>query len=269
MKLIINLSLSITIFTLTAGCKKENINHSENVKEKARELVQAIKEKKVYEGTRAIDREKAYQSAQATVLSDTLAKIYTGNGKCLVIHNAISKIYQKELMALINSFKKGFQGKVKNMIPVPIKNFIVEETLPQGAIEENTAEDFNKVIRENSDCDVIIIMCQLPSKPEELIKMKIFELIQNPANKKEWIKDPKRNYPVIGIFNGYIGNLKPFFLDNLIKAMTLWKPDPILDDKPVPKSILEAFNKRYLVITPENINKMNKDYPVLFPKPRK
>ena len=217
----------------------------------------------------AIDREKAYQRAQAIVLSNTLTNMYVGGGKCLVIHNTVSDKHKEEVMKLINSFKEGFGGKVSEMVPVPIKEYPGDEALMEEAMMENTAEDFNKIIKANTDCDLIIIMVPLPNSPEELLKMDLFTLVQDPDDEKKWIKDPTKKYPLVGVFNGYIGNLEPFFLDSLIGAMSLWKPDPEIDELPVPENVKTAFDKRYLIVTPDNIIGIKQKFPSLFPKARK
>lgn len=217
----------------------------------------------------AIDREKAYQRAQAIVLSNTLTNMYSGGGKCLVIHNTVSEAHKGEVMKLIESFKEGFGGKVTEMVIKPIKDYPGDEALMEEAMMENTAEDFNKIIKENADCDVVIIMVPLPNSPAELMKMDLFSLVQDPDDEKKWIKDPSRAYPLVGVFNGYIGNLEPFFLDNLVGAMSLWKPDPQIDEKPVPENVKEAFDKRYLIVSPENIIETKQTFPSLFPKARK
>ena len=216
----------------------------------------------------AIDREKAYQRAQAIVLSNTLTNMYNGNGKCLVIHNTVSDSHKAEVMKLIDSFKEGFGGKVTDMVVVPIKEYPGDEALMEEAMMENTAEDFNKVIAAHQDCDVVIIMVPLPNAPSELLKMDIFSLVQDPEDEEKWIKDPNKKYPLVGVFNGYIGNLEPFFLDNLIGAMSLWKPDPTIDEKPVPENVKEAFDKRYLIVTPDNIIGIKQKFASLFPKPK-
>jgi len=169
-------------------------------------------------------------------------------------------------MKLINSFKEGFGGKVTDLVVVPIKEYPEDDSLMEEAMMENTAADFNKIIKANSDCDVVIIMVPLPNSPEELVKLDAFTLIQDPKDEKKWIKDPEKKYPLIGIFNGYIGNLEPFFLEDLIGAMTLWKPDPQIDEKPVPENVKMAFDKRYLVVTSENIIGIKEKFPSLFPK---
>ena len=217
----------------------------------------------------AIDREKAYQRAQAIVLSNTLTNMYNGNGKCLVIHNHISETHREDIDKIIAAFKEGFGGKVNEMVVKAIKDYPGDEAMMEEAMMENTAEDFNKVIRENSDCDVVIIMVPLPNSPEELFKMDIFKMVPSPDDEEILIKDPSKNYPLIGVFNGYIGNLETFFLDELIGAMSLWKPDPTIDENPVPENVKTAFDKRYLIVTPDNIIGIKQKFPTLFPKLKK
>ena len=217
----------------------------------------------------AIEREKAYQRAQAIVLGNSLTNMYNGSGKCLVIHSSISEAHKEDMMKIIDSFKEGFGGKITEMVVVPIKDFPDSEAMMEEAMMENTAADFNKVIKANSDCDVVIIMVPLPNSPLELEKLDIFKMIQDPENEEKLIKDPEKKYPLVGIFNGYIGNLEPFFLDNRIGAMTLWKPDPTIDEKPVPENVKEAFDKRYLVVSSDNIIMIKDKFPSLFPKSKK
>ena len=155
------------------------------------------------------------------------------------------------------------------MVTVPIKEYPGDEALMEEAMMENTAEDFNKILKANEDCDVVIIMVPLPNSPDELLKMDLFTMIQDPDDETKTIKDPKRKYPLVGVFNGYIGNLEPFFLDGLISAMSLWKPDPQIDELPVPENVKAAFDKRYLIVTSENIIGIKQQFPSLFPKYKK
>ena len=94
-------------------------------------------------------------------------------------------------------------------------------------------------------------------------------MIEDPKGSGHWKKDPKIKYPVFGVFNGYVGNMEQIFKDRLIHAMTLWKPDPVIDEEPVSKDVEKAFAKRYLVLTPENLDEIKKKYPTLFPRVRK
>jgi hypothetical protein len=55
------------------------------------------------------------------------------------------------------------------------------------------------------------------------------------------------------IGGGSIYNLKSAIVDGAITAAVFYKTDPIYDDKPVPNKLDEAFDKRYVLITKDNI----------------
>ena len=217
----------------------------------------------------AIEREKAYQLAQAVVLGKTLAKQIKKKSKCLVIHYPLAKNNQEDLNRIVAALKAGLGDKAGEMKKAAIKDLKGKNgEIAEEAMMENTAADFNKVIKANKDCDVVITMVPLPFSEDEIYAMDIFKMIEDPDNPAFWIKDPKIKYPVFGIYNGFVGNLEPLFLEQLIHAMTMWKPNPLIDEKPVPKNEQQAFDKRYTVVTPDNIEEVKKKYPQLFPKAR-
>ena len=219
----------------------------------------------------AIDRERQYQKVQAMVLANSLINMYTGSsGKCLVIHHPVSEKSRSDVDRLVEAFQEGLGDTISEVRPVPIKNIDMDaEIIPEEAMMEMTAEDFNRVIKENSDCDMVITMVPLPFSEDELYAMNIFAMIEDPNKPGFWIKDPKVKYPLLGIYNGYVGNLEPLFADKLIGAMTLWRPNPTIDEEDVPDDLMEAFNKRYITITPSTLNSIKGKYPNLFPKPKK
>lgn len=213
----------------------------------------------------AIKREKVYQRTQAIVLGKALSREIKKKSKCLVIHHSVSKEHKRDIDDLVLSFKKGLGENVSELKAVPLKEVDFDDILAE-AMEENTAEDFNRVLKANKGYDVVICMVPLPFSEDELYKMDLFKMIEDPEKPGFFIKDPKISYPIFGIYNGYIGNLESLFQENFIHAMTLWSPDPEIDDLPVPKDINKAFDKRYLTVTPDNIEEIKKKYPVLFPK---
>ena len=217
---------------------------------------------------KAIEREKLYQNAQAMILANTLGNSYNGSGKCLVVHHPVIQKNRRDIDRMVTAFNDGFGGKIKEMRTVPIKEYDMSMEMPEEAMMENTAEDFNKVLKENADCDMVIFMVPLPYSKEELQKISAFKVIPSGDDKEKMVKDPTVAYPLIGVYNGYIGNLEELFNQDLIGAMSLWKPDPTIDEKPVPENVLEAFNKRYLVITPMTVTGMKESFPKLFPKPK-
>jgi len=218
-----------------------------------------------------IEREYKYQEAQAEILAKTLSKNINKKSKCLIIHHPVVGNQQKHLARLLPAFKKGFGDKVTELKKVPIKVLKnkADDLLMEEAMMEMTAEDFNKVIKANKDCDVVISLVALPFSEDEIYAMDIFKMIEDPDKPGFWIKDPKIKYPTFGVFNGYIGNLEPLFMEKLIHAITLWKPNPTIDEKPVPKDVQKAFDKRYLTVTPETVDAVKNKYPRLFPKPKK
>ncbi|MCM8529254.1 MAG: hypothetical protein NE327_22215 [Lentisphaeraceae bacterium] len=221
--------------------------------------------------TDAIDREREYQRVQAIVLSQSLLNMYNGkSGKCLIIHHPVSSRSRGDVDRLVEAFKEGLGEAFSEVRPAPIKDIDMDaELIPEEAMMEMTAEDFNNVIKRNSDCDMVITMVPLPFSEDEIYAMKIFSMIEDPDNPGFWIKDPKQKYPLLGIYNGYVGNLEPLFQEKLIGAMTLWRPNPTIDEKDVPDDLMEAFNKRYITITPSTMDAVKSKYPNLFPKPKK
>lgn len=221
------------------------------------------------EGPRLINM--AYERAQAIVLANQLANMYSGQGKCLVIHGPQYNEADKESVNhLVSAFKDGFQNRVTEIRAVPIRNVVPG---PNGFSEEDmgefTAEEFNKVIKDNKDCDMIVLLIKLPFSETELFEMDPFLMIEDPNNPNKWIRDPKKDYPLVGVFNGYIGNSESLFHDNLLGAMTMWRPNPVIDDKEAPEDVKEAFQKRYVVVTNQNIDEMKTKYPTLFPTEKK
>ena len=140
--------------------------------------------------------------------------------------------------------------------------------MAEEAMLEMTAEDFNKVIDANQDCDMVITLVPLPFSEDQLYQIGIFEMIPDEDDPSIYKRVPGKKYPLLGVYNGYVGNLEPLFYDGLIGAMSLWKPNPTIDEQPIPDSVQEAFNKRYLIITPQNIDSVKEKHPSLFPKPR-
>ena len=216
-------------------------------------------------------REAQYSKVQATILAHNLANMYSGKGKCLVIHDPyMSESNKRSLDNLISGFQHGFQNRVTEIRTVPIKELErdADGNIAEEMMADYKSEDFNKVIKANSDCDMLILLVSLPHSEDDLIEMDPFLMIEDPDNPNNWIKDPKKDYPLVGVFNGFIGNSESLFHDNLIGAMTMWRPNPTIDENDVPDDIQEAFDKRYVVITSENFKAVKGQYPKLFPQKR-
>jgi hypothetical protein len=73
-----------------------------------------------------------------------------------------------------------------------------------------------------------------------------------------------KSCPKIAVLNGSIYDLKAAFKPTMIVAAITYNPKAVYDDKPVPKDINEAFNKRFLLVTPENLQDVGKTNPDIF-----
>jgi hypothetical protein len=217
--------------------------------------------------TAALEIEKQYQQTQLKYLAKTLAAKYNGNGRCLIIHDPTDEKGMDFVYQMVDAFKEGFGDKVTDIRPVAITELPGEDDLDlMMEMYEITAEQFNEVIKDNKDCDLIIFLTALPYSEEELYKMDPFKMVEDDENPGEWIKDPDKKYPTVGIFNGYIGNLAQFVDEGLISAITLWKGKPDMTNESIPDDLEKAFNKRYMIVTKENIDAIRKSSPKLFPK---
>jgi hypothetical protein len=152
---------------------------------------------------KAIEREKLYQQAQALILANTLTNMYAGgSGKCLLLHHPTDTRNRVELDRLAEVFTRGFGGKVTEMRTVPIKDYVLSDEMSEEAMMESTAEDFNKVLAANADCDIVILMVPLPYSKEELNGIDILRMIPDADDPSKLKKDPSIKYPLVGIFNG-------------------------------------------------------------------
>lgn len=73
-----------------------------------------------------------------------------------------------------------------------------------------------------------------------------------------------KSCPKIAVLNGSIYDLKGAFKPTMIVAAITYNPKAVYDDKPVPKDIDEAFNKRFLLVTPENLQQIGSTHSDIF-----
>ena len=176
--------------------------------------------------------------------------------KCLLIHYPLmNKSAEEKLARDIKSLEEGFAGRIAEIRPVPISR----------RLGQASAEDFNFVIAANEDCDMIISQASLPYNMNELLKIDIFKLIED--GEDNWVKDPEVKYPIlVGVENPHIGYCDFLVDEGLIQVVCIDHPKPGSDKEDVPGDVQEAFDKKFLIITPENIEEIRKKYPKIFPK---
>lgn len=73
-----------------------------------------------------------------------------------------------------------------------------------------------------------------------------------------------KSCPKIAVLNGSIYDLKGAFKPTMIVAAITYNPKAVYDEKPVPKDLDEAFNKRFLLVTPDNLQQVGSTNPDIF-----
>ena len=76
----------------------------------------------------------------------------------------------------------------------------------------------------------------------------------------------RRKGKKVAIAGGSVYEYGPAIQGKMIVAAVTYKPDAEYDDKSVPSNMEEAFNKRYLLVTPENLAEVATKYGELFKK---
>jgi hypothetical protein len=212
-------------------------------------------------------REHKYERAQAITLASHLVSGYSGSGKCLVIHYPASKDNMISINRIVAGFKEGFGNAVSEIITIPIVNINPDtESRPDEEWNMFTANDYNTVIRNNKDCDIVIFLLQLPTE-DQLYEIDIFKMVEDPLNPGSYKKDPNITYPTVGIFNSVLDNTHELISENLIKALTIWQPSLTYEENPppAPDNVQEAFNKRFILVTASNLDSLKEKFPNLFP----
>ena len=196
------------------------------------------------------------EGIQELILAQELVKDYQGNGKCLIIHIPNNELNNDYLKVQLENFKEGLGDKVNEIRTIPIWHTI-------GGIPK--IEDFNKILRSNQDCDLVIIAVPIPWS-EEILEIDPFKLIEDTQNPGKWIKDPNIAYPKLGIINGSLKHTDHLLKEELIHTMSIGKPVGDLGltrTELIKLSDREYFDLVYLIITPKNLSTVLKEYPAL------
>ncbi|OGV63272.1 MAG: hypothetical protein A3K19_12865 [Lentisphaerae bacterium RIFOXYB12_FULL_65_16] len=110
-----------------------------------------------------------------------------------------------------------------------------------------TAELFDKLVSKYSkQADLVITTIGLP---------------QDVSAMKFWQMNPR---PKLAMASGSVYELKKAFKGQAIVAAVTYSPKAQYKDKPAPNDMDEAFNERFLLITPESIDTVCGEFPELF-----
>jgi hypothetical protein len=204
-----------------------------------------------------------YVEVSTEKLGQYLAEKYPGK-KALLIVSPMAKINQANADALTSGLKRGLDGKitiVAEVSPEPPKMPNMPagpqgKSMPPGAemmmmgpIEFwLTPEKFDAMLEPHlKNVDLVITTIGLPM---EVGKLKFWQVKPQP--------------PKMVIASGNISNLAEAIKAGYVAAAVTFNPKATYDNQKPPSNLDDAFSKRYLLVTPENVEQTVKEFPNLF-----
>lgn len=210
------------------------------------------------------DREMAYQKIGAQKLGLFLAEKYSGAKAIIIVEPTLSAGAVKP-SAVLDGLKAGFGTSITIVeeispdIPESARNAFSEE-MPMDEGGEGgemlpplefwfTAKIFDEMVKKNTDkCDLIVTTIGLPM---DLGAMKFWTM---------------KKRPNLALASGSVYELKKAIAGEAIVAAVTYNPKAVYDEKNPPADLDAAFDKRYLLVTPENIASVAGQYGDLFKK---
>lgn len=208
---------------------------------------------------RLIENEMKYAGSSTEILGKYLAEKYPDSKVLLVIDREFEENQRQKTM--IESLKKGFNNKISITATVsPLENIPDEypeetETVPSGPegtlpplMEMTTAADFDALVEKNAGCDMIISLIGLPMDAQN---MALWQM-------------PDETRPKVALVSSDIFNLKNAIKAGFIVAVVAYSPQAVFDESRVPADPQKVFDRRYLLITPENVDEMEAKHNGIF-----
>ena len=208
----------------------------------------------------AVSEELFHSRVSGLTLGRYLARTAPGFNALIITHDENS---ENELLdAALSGLREGLGGKVKiaavdSPLPAPSgekssgnqKTKISPERMLY--LSRNMQSDnFDRLIAKHLDCNLIISLIGLP---KDANKMRILS-----------IKPEKR--PKLAILSGNLSLMKDRISQGDISVAVITRPGYIPGKKKLPKDIESVFDRRYLLVTPDNINLIASEHPEIFKK---
>ena len=191
--------------------------------------------------------ETRFACSKATVLGQYLAQKYPGKKVLIICNQGFEK--NKRTQKIINALRQAVCSEANAdtiKVKAPTKDMLDHNGNLVIPLEEvMTPADFDAAVTAHPDCQVIVSMIGLP---REKAKMKFW----NDKNKH------------LAMLNANIFDQKNDIKAGRIVAAVSFKPGVKFTEDPAPADPRKAFDKRYLLITPDNIGHLKKEYPNLF-----
>jgi hypothetical protein len=227
-----------------------------------------------YSTSKIIANEMVYAKAGAYIPGKYIGEKFPGSKILFLVDDEKYNSRQKEI---IESFKEGLAGKAeiigsecpRPLPPAPTEEAIAAEgaaTTPpiqQGPIdsmmmmpiqETMTAQVVNDIMLKYPKANMLVTFVGFPRDIE---------------NMDIWHEEDTEKMVKVAVVSGDIYQLKPAFARKQAAAVVAYSPKAKFDESKAPSDMQAAFDKRYLLITLENIESILTEYPGLFPEDKK
>ncbi len=181
---------------------------------------------------------------QASDVDNKLAGLRKGFGQQVEIVKIISPEIPPEVLQQIEDMKKQYMQETGETQVPP------EFAMGYGPMMDMMdASQFNKLAREiPADTEIVVLLVDFPY---DLERMALWTM---------------RNRPKVGgLINMPQPKMKAAIKSDFIHAVVLGRPDGDYKSTDVPKAINEAFDRRYLLVTKENVDEVSAQYEGMFP----
>jgi len=206
------------------------------------------------------EREMAYQMIGAQKLGMYLAEKFSGSKAVIIVEPQLGAVDpDSAASAQVEGLKEGFGGSIEVVaeisptIPDSAKNAFSNEMAPMAEGEGGpeggemlpplefwfTGKLFDQLVTDNKDkCNLIITTIGLPM---DLGAMKFWKM---------------KDRPKLALASGSVYELKAAIKQQMVVAAVTYNPKAVYDEKAPPSNLDAAFDKRFLLVTSENVDEV-------------
>lgn len=210
------------------------------------------------------EREMAYQEIGYRKLGEFLAERHAGARALIITEPSLQGIEARPASVQLSGLRRGFGDKIDIVAAVSPKvpdsassAFAAEYGSKQRGGQAGemlpplefwyTAEIFDDIVaRYTSECDLIVTTIGLPMQSERM---------------RYWTMP---NKPALALASGSIYELKQAIKTGTIVGAITYNPKAVYDEKAPPTDLDAAFDKRFLLVTPENVDTVARKHSDLF-----
>jgi len=225
--------LGIVLLVVVIGCGLAVINRFSSSKQQTVEQLVSL--------------EESYQRVADEQLGRWLAERHAGTSVLVIMPE---KNPTAAMQARVAAFKAGLKGSlgIEDLVAIEVE----DSTGSLSPMEQMAARHFDALLERYPYCTMVVSFIGLPS---DFAKMKAWEL-----------KPDRRPRFILPLDAPIPGDLRKMLAQLEVLAAVVRRPDAIIDRTPVPEDLQMAFDRRFLLISAENVQELDARYPGrLFP----